>query len=217
MTADEAYGQDPQLRAALEARGTGYVLAVACPMRVRINHGRTAVRADTVAARLPATAWQRHSAGNGAKGPRYYDWAWIHTGTDSHHHLLVRVAGARRSIEECFQAAKGQVGLTHYEVSHWTSWHRHITLALLALLALTVLAADRDGRRLLKRQSDPMPPLADLHDAAPQLQSPLRGRSAVGLAEPPTTHEAGHSQVAEGSRRYGCGSSQRRPKSVTSP
>lgn len=45
---------------------------------------------DTVAGRLPATAWQRQSAGNGAKGPRYYDWAWIHIGTGSHRHLLVR-------------------------------------------------------------------------------------------------------------------------------
>jgi len=72
VTGDEAYGQDPQLRAALETRGTGYVMAVACSMRVRINYGRTPIRADTVAGRLPATAWQRHSAGNGAKGPRYY-------------------------------------------------------------------------------------------------------------------------------------------------
>jgi SRSO17 transposase len=71
VTGDEAYGQDPQLRAALEARGTGYVLAVACSMRVKINNGRTPVRADTVASRLPATAWHRQSAGNGAKGPRY--------------------------------------------------------------------------------------------------------------------------------------------------
>ncbi len=73
VTGDEAYGQDPGLRAALEARGTGYVMAVACSMRVRINHGRTPIRADTVAGRLPSAAWQRHSAGNGAKGPRYYD------------------------------------------------------------------------------------------------------------------------------------------------
>lgn len=34
---------------------------------------------------------------------------------------LVRVAGARWSIEECFQAAKSQVGLDHYQVRHWTS------------------------------------------------------------------------------------------------
>lgn len=90
VTGDEAYGQDPQLRAALEARGIGYVLAVACPTRVKINYDRTLVRADTVASRLPATAWQRHSAGNGAKGPRYYDWAWVPIGTGSHRHLLIR-------------------------------------------------------------------------------------------------------------------------------
>ncbi|MFI5886467.1 IS701 family transposase [Streptomyces sp. NPDC051554] len=196
VTGDEAYGQDPQLRAALEARGTGYVLAVACSMRVRINHGRTAVRADTVAARLPATAWQRHSAGNGAKGPRYYDWAWIHTGADSHHHLLirrsrttgelafylcwsptevplselVRVAGARWSIEECFQAAKGQVGLDHYQVRHWTSWHRHITLAMLALAFLTALAAD----------AAPKPPADTRHF--------VRSRDPITLTVPEIRH-----------------------------
>ncbi|MFD3591073.1 IS701 family transposase, partial [Streptomyces sp. NPDC058683] len=90
VTGDEAYGQDPQLRAALEASGTGYVMAVACSTRVRINQGRTPVRADTVAGQLPTTAWQRQSAGRGAKGPRYYDWAWIHIGTDGHRHLLIR-------------------------------------------------------------------------------------------------------------------------------
>jgi SRSO17 transposase len=173
VTGDEAYGQDPQLRAALEARGTGYVMAVACSTRVRINHGRTPVRADTVAGRLPATAWQRHSAGAGAKGPRYYDWAWIHIGTSEHRHLLirrnrttgelafylcwtpatvtlaelVRVAGVRWSVEECFQAAKGQVGLDHYQVRNWTSWHRHITLAMLALAFLTAVAASSAPER----------------------------------------------------------------------
>ncbi|WPB96568.1 IS701 family transposase [Streptomyces malaysiensis] len=187
VTGDEAYGQDPKLRAALETRGTGYVLAVACSTRVRINHGRTLVRADTVAGRLPATAWQRHSAGNGAKGPRYYDWAWVHIGTGRHRHLLirrnrstgelafclcwsptevplselVRVAGARWCVEECFQAAKGQVGLDHYQVRHWTSWHRHVTLTMLALAFLTALAADAApqrpaGTHQLARNSDPV-------------------------------------------------------------
>lgn len=54
---------------------------------------------------------------------------------------LIRVAGSRWCIEECFQAAKGQVGLDHYQVRHWTSWHRHITLAMLALAFLTAVAA----------------------------------------------------------------------------
>ncbi|GHE27302.1 hypothetical protein GCM10018781_79870 [Kitasatospora indigofera] len=63
VTGDEAYGQDPALRTLLESRGPGYVLAVACSTRVRINQGRTAARADAVANRLPASAWHRQSAG----------------------------------------------------------------------------------------------------------------------------------------------------------
>ncbi|MFJ9012774.1 IS701 family transposase [Streptomyces canus] len=173
VTGDEAYGQDPGLRALLESRRTGYVLAVACSTRVQINQGRTAARADAVADRLPASAWHRQSAGAGAKGPRYYDWAWIEIGADGHRHLLVRrnpssdelafylcwspkrmplselvrVAGTRWCIEECFQAAKGQVGLDHYQVRHWTAWHRHVTLAMLALAFLAALAADATPAR----------------------------------------------------------------------
>ncbi len=33
--------------------------------------------ADVLAAGLPRRAWQRLSAGPGAKGQRYYDWACI--------------------------------------------------------------------------------------------------------------------------------------------
>nr|WP_052397531.1 hypothetical protein [Streptomyces sp. NRRL F-5123] len=55
---------------------------------------------------------------------------------------LVRVAGIRRCIEACFQSAKGQVGLDHCQVRHWTARHRHITLAVLALAILTAPAAD---------------------------------------------------------------------------
>jgi SRSO17 transposase len=35
------------------------------------------LRADEIAAALPKRAWQRLSAGPGAKGQRYYDWALI--------------------------------------------------------------------------------------------------------------------------------------------
>ena len=40
---------------------------------------------------------------------------------------LVRVAGTRWAIEECFEEAKGQVGLDQYEVRKWEGWYRHIT------------------------------------------------------------------------------------------
>lgn len=62
VTGDEAYGQDPGLRAMLESRRTGYVLAVACSTRVRIDQGRTAARADAVVDHLPASAWHTQMA-----------------------------------------------------------------------------------------------------------------------------------------------------------
>jgi SRSO17 transposase len=53
----------------------------------------------------------------------------------------VRVAGRRWSIEAGFESAKGEVGLDQYEVRKWASWHRHITLALLAHAYLVVMRA----------------------------------------------------------------------------
>ncbi|MFI5845729.1 IS701 family transposase, partial [Catenuloplanes sp. NPDC051500] len=93
VAGDEAYGGDPRLAAALRGHRLGYVLAVACSHRVPTGLG--IFRADQVAAGLPKHAWQRHSAGAGAKGFRYYDWAFIalphaadhHQG---HHWLLIR-------------------------------------------------------------------------------------------------------------------------------
>jgi SRSO17 transposase len=56
---------------------------------------------------------------------------------------LVRVCQERWIVEECFAEAKGEVSLDNYEVRRWDSWHRHITLSLLAhaFLALTRRAA----------------------------------------------------------------------------
>jgi SRSO17 transposase len=75
VTGDEVYGNSPWLRAELEARGIGYVLAVACDHRVVI--GGATQRADALLKRVPARAWQQLSCGTGAKGHRYYDWAFI--------------------------------------------------------------------------------------------------------------------------------------------
>ncbi|WP_397469270.1 IS701 family transposase [Pseudonocardia charpentierae] len=54
---------------------------------------------------------------------------------------LIRVAGARWAIEECFQTAKTEVGLDHYQVRRYDAWYRHITLAMLAHAYLAVTAA----------------------------------------------------------------------------
>lgn len=53
---------------------------------------------------------------------------------------LVNVAGARWAIEECFQTAKNEVGLDHYQVRRYDAWYRHITLAMLAAAFLAVTA-----------------------------------------------------------------------------
>ncbi len=75
VAGDEVYGADPALRTELEIRPVGYVLAIGCDRRVPTALG--SIRADELTASLPERAWQRLSAGPGAKGERYYDWALI--------------------------------------------------------------------------------------------------------------------------------------------
>jgi SRSO17 transposase len=75
VAGDEVYGQDPQLRAELARRGLGYVLAIRKSGQVLTPAGP--LPAAELAKRLPARAWQRLSAGPGAKGPRWYDRALI--------------------------------------------------------------------------------------------------------------------------------------------
>lgn len=90
VTGDEVYGGNPDLRAALEKRGLGYVLAVACSTEVTTHAGT--FRADALAKKVPKRAWQKLSAGRGAKGQRFYDWAVIDLAdpTPGHRQPLIR-------------------------------------------------------------------------------------------------------------------------------
>lgn len=54
---------------------------------------------------------------------------------------LIRVAGARWAVEDCFQTAKTAVGLDQYQDRRYDAWYRHITLAMLAHTYLAVTAA----------------------------------------------------------------------------
>lgn len=54
------------------------------------------------------------------------------TSTSTPLHTLAEVAGARWSIETTIEEGKGEVGLDEYEVRYWHSWHRHITLSMMA-------------------------------------------------------------------------------------
>jgi SRSO17 transposase len=182
VTADEAYGQDHKFRSWLEAQRIGYVVAVPRSQPLPAG-GFSTARADRIVAGAPPEAWKRHSAGQGAKGPRLYDWAVASVPTIGEHtpdgwtrrllvrrqitpagvepelayylccapattpdQDLIRVAGSRWAIEECFQTAKTEVGLDHYQVRRYDAWYRHITLALLAhaYLAVTAAVAPKD-------------------------------------------------------------------------
>ena len=219
VAGDSVYGADRALRRRIEARGgLGYVLAVTSGQRLG---GR---RVDAWAAGVPPEGWQRLSAGEGAKGPRLYDWAYLPyrggapagwekgllvrrkldepdelafyltlapEGTDLA--TLVRVAGTRWTIEACFEAAKGEVGLDEYEVRSWTGWHRHVTLAMLAHAYLAVVREAAVGGRGAARPGRGAA-AADRAGGAPAALAACSGRAApdprgrprlVALATPP--------------------------------
>ena len=75
VVGDTVYGTDPGLRPWLEAERRAYVLAV--PKTHRVWLGQRQQTAEAAIAGLPASAWERRSAGEGSQGPRWYEWAWI--------------------------------------------------------------------------------------------------------------------------------------------
>lgn len=167
VAGDEVYGGNPALRTVLEQRNVGYVLAVACDHQIATKAGK--LRADALARKAPKRAWQKLSAGTGAKGHRFYDWAIVHIADDRPGHrqllvrrnrrtgelafyhcysptavplsTLVRVASRRWTVEETFQSGKELAGLDEHQVRRWTSWYRWVTLAMLAHAFLAVATA----------------------------------------------------------------------------
>ncbi|MFK0284666.1 IS701 family transposase [Streptomyces sp. NPDC090499] len=201
VTGDEVHGDTPHLRAALEQRRTGHVLAVSST-HVVTQAGRFQARA--LAARVPKRAWQRLSAGAGAKGERYYDWAQVdiqgtsgqpdlwslmvrrnrRTGELAFHRCfsphpvpmseLVRVAGRRWTVEETFQASTGLTCLDEHQFRRWTSWHRWVTLAMLAHAFPAVTAATERHDRPAR---DDLIPLTgnEIHHLFAALIGPVHG------------------------------------------
>ena len=186
VTGDCVYGNDRRLRRWLEARPQAYVLAVSGKEYLGVGGQQRQV--NTILASLSEAGWSRLSAGDGTKGPRWYDWHWrplaqpveagwrhwflvrrsVSTPTELQAYVVfapqatrleavVRVAGSRWTIESAFEAAKGEVGLDHYEVRSWTGWQRHITLAMWAYALLGVLRAGLIAIEILKKNLPPAP------------------------------------------------------------
>ncbi|MEY9214803.1 SRSO17 transposase [Thermobifida halotolerans] len=167
VAGDEVYGRNPGLRAYLEKRGVGYVMEMAATDTVTTPRGPLAVK--ELAVLVPGQAWRKRSAGAGAKGERFYDWALIddHADTRGVRWVLIRrsrtsgdlaffhcyapeavplarlvaVAGRRWRVEESFQQGKGLAGLDEHQVRTWTSWHRWSLLAMTAYAFLALCRA----------------------------------------------------------------------------
>jgi SRSO17 transposase len=167
---DEVYGRSSKLRAACEDAGKGYVFAVPVNFTVTTPAGRkTAVAA--LARLVPRAAWETRSCGPGCKGHRDYEWALAATSSPRHQVLirrsicdpadlaffychapgpvslpiLVKVAGKRWPVEECFQQGKGQAGLDQHQLRLWHSFHRHTVLSMCALALLAIATARPPG------------------------------------------------------------------------
>ena len=78
MAADSVYGVG-EIETALRRAGKGYVLGVTSshPFNAWGDKPPVAGTAEEIARALPASAWVRLSAGDGTKGPRLYDWAYL--------------------------------------------------------------------------------------------------------------------------------------------
>jgi SRSO17 transposase len=180
VTADEAYGQVKYLRVWLEEHDAAYVLATKRNDTLITITGGQARADDLIAAmparawrRISAGAGAHGPREyDWARVPIRIGWA-----RGRGHWLLARrsisdpdeiayyicygprrssladlawTAGARWRIEECFQQAKNEAGLDHYQVRTWRAWYAHITLSMLALAWLA-------GAKTQVIQGEPVP------------------------------------------------------------
>jgi SRSO17 transposase len=101
VTGDEVYGSDDPLRQWLEANQQAYVLAVRRNGRVGLEwRGKWwNLSVEEVLDLIAPDAWQRLSAGEGAKGPRLYDWALVELAESTPEEWPRRLL-FRRSLED---------------------------------------------------------------------------------------------------------------------
>jgi len=168
VTGDAVYGSDVHLRRTLESNGQPYVLAVRSDQRLYDGRWRDRVDAiaERLPAKAWRKAsagtgskgprwydWAAETFGEvDTRGWRLWLLVRRHRErrderayylcrgpADTPWKELVRVAGSRWTVEECFERAKGDCGLADYEVRSWVGWYRHVTLSMFALAMLAVI------------------------------------------------------------------------------
>lgn len=170
MTGDEVYGNHAGLREHLEQQRQAYILAVSCTQRVSLPDGplkadeggqrcapedwqRLSAGNGTKGPRLYDWArvqleeetppgWSKYLLlRRNLKDPQEQAYYRVFAPIGTSLAQMVKVAGCRWTVEECFEGGKGEVGLDQYEVRSWTGWYRHITLCCLAHAFLSVVQA----------------------------------------------------------------------------
>lgn len=125
----------------------------------------------------------RRSLQAGAKPAKLaYVWVFAPLGTTLLE--MVHAIGSRWTVEQCFEEAKGEVGLDEYEVRSWQRWYRHLTLCMLAhayLTALRVQSQSEEPRPTVTQetQTDAPHPTDSLSQDPDRLQTPEGADLAV--------------------------------------
>ncbi len=167
VLADEVYGNDEPFRGVLEAKRQPYVLAIASSHLVWQDMAQRSVASIVAELPADAWTTCSAGTGSkgdrlydwaclvlpypAAAGMQYrllvrrsrtavleLAYFWVFCPLPTTLPDLVGAAGMRWMIEECFEDAKGTVGLDQYEVRRYDAWYRFITLALVAHATLEV-------------------------------------------------------------------------------
>jgi hypothetical protein len=143
---DDSYGTAPRCRNVRMQPVSGRSSALRCTASDAVRGFTTPTRCATTC----APTWLSTST-----TPRRRWWS-----TE-----LVRVAGRCWTVEETFQAGKGLAGPDEHQVRRWPSWHRWVTLAMLAHAFLSVAAATerRASRTRRPRPAHPQRDPAPVH------------------------------------------------------
>jgi SRSO17 transposase len=224
VATDTIYGVG-RIEMLLRRAGKGYVLGAQATDRFTSwdRSPPVAGTAEKIAKGLPPETWRRLPAGDGTKGPRLYDWAYLEladleaeeynenlTGLWTRGLLirrnivdgdlaffstwcpagapietLVRVEGYRWAIEDAFETAKTELGLTHNETRSWHGWHRHVSLVMLAFAMMAVVRQRANSLTSPQKRTDEA-----------KLQRWCDGLSRKSAAWPHVSSNAGSSRLS---------------------
>lgn len=102
---------------------------------------------------------------------------------------FARVYKAEHRIEECIKQAKGEAGLSDYQVRTWEGWHHHVCLSLLATWFLCEEA--RRGKNTDARFDGAPGAAVDRRPAQPGAESPHPRPDAPHREPPPAPQRGG--------------------------